>query len=297
MSDIYYKTKYLKYKAKYFNLLKGGVINEEVPDISEKSNGIPVTFKVISNSGRIGTYTNQCLWISIMDYLNKVLIPKPEPEITIEQIRGMGSPQDFDIPINDTNEFFDTVIHHASLQNILLIFNLNIKFYLTTHVQIDGQYTYVILKNTPEYTVGDITSPNILSIVHYGNHFELITEIDGKKLYENPSDPSIYSSSQNYELDREAFVGKSINISISISKDGKYENKINNIIEIIGKLNFSKEYLINSKKDLENKIKQEINTQKITNMSTLKIKLENQLKANDKQRKNMNDKLNDLLKE
>jgi hypothetical protein len=121
----------------------------------------------IFNNGWIENYSNSCMWISILQYLNNVLnIP-----ININDLRTMGK-----INQNENHSIFDDTIprHLEGLQNIANAFNLEIiclnvddnkKLYDKTHVA-------SILR-----IVTSETDPNNLNKVYlasYGMHFQLI---------------------------------------------------------------------------------------------------------------------------
>ena len=144
-----YKLKYLKYKNKYFCLKQqqiGGA-----------------NFESIYNNGQRDGLTQQCLWISILDYLNYHL----GLNVTIEEIREIASAGGTLININ--GEQWDETIHFQGLMNVMNIYNLSITFYYPE--VIDGN-----ISADRSVTFGN--GSNHLNIVQLGGHFQLITRIN-----------------------------------------------------------------------------------------------------------------------
>lgn len=173
-----YKRKYLKYKMKYLNLLGGE---------SKK-------FSVIRNNGSDGTnrYSNQCFWISICQYLNKVL----DIDINLEELRNIASPQNSNIPINNETQEFDTTKYFSALQNIIETFSLQIHMYITYR----DSSNQLVINNEPDYIVGELFNTNIISIVSYGSHFELITHIGSRQLYPNIKESELFIPNKELAL-------------------------------------------------------------------------------------------------
>jgi len=140
------KEKYLKYKSKYLKLKKqfGGT-------------------KVITkhNSGSLEGMSNQCFWISILDYLHN----NGHPNLTLRELRAQtNSPE---IIINGENQLVDTDIHRNAIEQIAFIYNLTIKGF---PVDSNGNLLY-------GGNHGNIfgNGPNIVNIANFGlYHFELI---------------------------------------------------------------------------------------------------------------------------
>lgn len=177
-----YQRKYLKYKAKYFNLL-GGMVKK---------------FYVKKNNGSDGSgrYSNQCMWLSILDYLNGVM----DNNLNLDEIRAIGSRNN--TGINDVREQYDTDFHYQSLLNVVETFDLQIHFY----VVIRDRNSNSFISNRPNMIVGEISSSNVVSIVSYGSHFELITSIGDHQLYEGK-----INFSDKFSPNRELALGKKIN--------------------------------------------------------------------------------------
>ena len=150
--DKYFK-KYLKYKNKYLKLKKGGNRN--------------CKFTVIPNTGSLEGMSNQCLWISIKDYLNTFL----ENPITLTELRnnvGLNRDSEHEMFDNDDENFVNAI------NRICDIYDLTIKFYL-----IDGNGN--LITNLDENGIAESFmcyghGRNIVNITSYGRyHFQLIT--------------------------------------------------------------------------------------------------------------------------
>lgn len=124
-------------------------------------------FKVISNNGTESGYSNQCMWISIKDYINRELLIKDKPRYSLEEIRNIASDNNT-IPINGPNFSFNEFLHYDAIKNITEYFNLKIVIHQYSLENGIGKEQIKI------YGVGK----NIVPIISYGNHFNLITEID-----------------------------------------------------------------------------------------------------------------------
>lgn len=157
-------------------------------------------FGVKTNSGYDGSdkYLNQCIWLSIIDYLNDVL----ENNLNLDEIRAIGSYNNTEI--NNEYENFDTTLHYQSLLNVAETFNLQVHFYIVFRNETNDLF----ISDRPNMIVGEISSSNIVSIVSYGSHFELITSIDGRQLYGGK-----IQISDKFVPNRELALGKKINNS------------------------------------------------------------------------------------
>lgn len=199
-----YKRKYLKYKMKYLNLLGGE---------SKK-------FSVIRNNGSNGTnrYSNQCFWISICQYLNKVL----DNDINLEELRNIASPQNSNIPINNETQEFDTTEYFSALQNIIETFSLQIHMYITYR----DSSNQLVINNEPNYIVGELFNTNIISIVSYGSHFELITHIGSRQLYPNIKESELFIPNKELAL------GKKMSYYKNKSSNNKNEKEIEELLDL-----------------------------------------------------------------
>ena len=170
-----YKKKYLKYKLKYLQL-KNLKKNLQLKNTNNLVGGVK-TFKTKKNDGSNGNigYSNQCMWLSIIDYLNGVL----GYNFTLEEIREFASGSGTK-PINGKLEEFDADLHMDSLNTITDLFDLQIHIYpLLRGRNIQG----IVISDEPIQILGKYSASNVISIVSYGNHFALITSIGGIKLY------------------------------------------------------------------------------------------------------------------
>lgn len=196
-----YKSKYIKYKMKYQNLL----------------GGLHKRFGVKRNNGSddSGRYSNQCLWLSIIDYLNGVL----GNNYNLDDIRYIGSRND--TRINNSSQQFDTDYHLRSLINVCETFDLQIHFY----VAFRDKSTNLVISNEPNWIVGNYHASNVVSIVSYGAHFELITYIDDMQLYKGK-----ISVNKNFIPNRELALG--INKNLVKKLNFSQIEKIDELLEI-----------------------------------------------------------------
>tara|TARA_B100000674_G_scaffold484212_1_gene489284 strand:- start:430 stop:1536 length:1107 start_codon:yes stop_codon:yes gene_type:complete len=151
-------------------------------------------FMDIFNNGTIENYTNSCMWISILQYLNNVL----NIDINIHELRDMGKMSRY-----ENHSIFDADIprHLEGLQNVANAFNLEIVCY-----NVDGDKTLYDRDNVVSLArvIKSVTNANNLNTVYlatYGNHFQLITKCD----YHN-IDIARYFPDYNYERDENKFL-------------------------------------------------------------------------------------------
>jgi len=140
-------------EIKYANKLTGGG-NDQIREID-----------TIPNNGIEGEYTNQCMWISIRDYLNRNNF-NGRKNYTVKEIRGIASHND--TPINDENSDWNLHLHFVALENVMKDFDLQINIY-----PVDPDLGTINL----DIFLPLGTGTNILNIAHYGAHFQYITEI------------------------------------------------------------------------------------------------------------------------
>lgn len=117
---------------------------------------------VIPNSGAMEGMTNQCMWISILDYLHM----HGYPELTLRVLRENGE-------LDNTTEhtMFDSIvpIFMQALRRIAEIYNLQIIIHTVNH------RGYLVHEHTTIINKGVL---NIVNIAQYGlYHFQLITGI------------------------------------------------------------------------------------------------------------------------
>jgi hypothetical protein len=142
----------MKYKNKYISLKRqfGG------------SN-----FNTIKNDGRMDAYSQQCFWISIMNYLNYNL----NQNISIRRIREIGSTDNTNI--NKVDEPWDDFEHLQSAFNVADEFGLTIQIFLPDRLNGD-----INIRN-PAINIG--SGNNMVRIVQFIDHFELITSLDNDR--------------------------------------------------------------------------------------------------------------------
>jgi hypothetical protein len=119
-------------------------------------------------------YSNQCMWLSIIDYLNNI----QGQSFNLDEIRLIASSNN--TRINGPKEQFDTDIHIKSLINVTNILDLQVHLYVTFR----NKNNIMVISNEPNWIIGNRSSTNVVSIVSYGGHFELITSIGTRNLYQ-----------------------------------------------------------------------------------------------------------------
>jgi hypothetical protein len=152
----YYK-KYLKYKNKYLELKK-------------QLGGRRV--KTIPNSGVLEGMTNQCFWISILNYLQR----NGHPALTLRQLRtraGLGADTEhtmFDIDHRNRHGHVDNIFYNAATR-IANLYNLRIQVYsVDQRGEILGGRAHI----------GDDPNNPVVEIAQFGlAHFELINGVGG----------------------------------------------------------------------------------------------------------------------
>lgn len=166
-----FKQKYIKYKTKY-SLLKSQHNTQYITIPLVQRGGIKKLFEVQENSGKIIhnniKYSNQCIWISIIEYL-----VQQGMEINIDDIRKAAS-NNGEYAINDICEIFDTEIYGNALVRVCEKYKICIHIYTVFysdndekgHIDTDFKLVY-----------GNMSYPHHIDIASYGNHFELITEM------------------------------------------------------------------------------------------------------------------------
>ena len=163
-----YQQKYLKYKQKYLNLQK-------LLKMKTLIGGNP--FRTIGNRGSVTengvNMSNQCMWISIRDYINNFTNRGPITVSEIKRIAGLDLKSTANSDFNFENEKL-----RAGLERVCRHFNIQLNIY---NVERSGQLRRAWYIN---YYSGRDKFPhpirfnedggNIVSIAAYGAHFELI---------------------------------------------------------------------------------------------------------------------------
>lgn len=124
-----------------------------------------VDFETVKNTGQIDHMSNQCFWISIVDFLNHYL----DQTISVKQLREMAKKEGKSI--NCENEMFDYNDHKTSLEFIANKFNLKITIY-----DVDSNRKIDIIERNVTF---GFENGLPVHIAFFGNHFELIKTIDG----------------------------------------------------------------------------------------------------------------------
>ena len=146
-----YKEKYLKYKNKYLKLKNqfGGYLEEGT------------IVKTIFNTGQMEGMSNQCFWISILQFLNR----NGHTNLTLRELRtSVGLDYSTQHTMFDSfNKKFD-----AAAMRAVQIYNLTIIVYTVTS---SGK----IIRGAASYENGE----NIVNIAMFGQqHFQLIVKDD-----------------------------------------------------------------------------------------------------------------------
>jgi hypothetical protein len=118
------------------------------------------------------SYSNQCFWLSVIEYLKNV---KGEP-YTFEDFQRFLRRSDS--PCNGIHKQVDLEDHYATIKYITEFFEVMILVF----VSLDGK----TIDCTHCFKIGDENYMNIVPIVLYHNHFELIESIGNvKNIYMN----------------------------------------------------------------------------------------------------------------
>lgn len=195
-----HKEKYFKYKKKYLNLKR-----------KIQKSGNNCKFTTIENDGNIDGMSNQCLWISIKDYLTYV----KNYDITVRQIREIGNlgPDTEKIEFNEDNPQLKN-----ALEEIANFFDLKIEIYSVLPNRAPDPNMFDVINNqipVPRLIVNK-NLINIVPIASFGGHFELITSgchIIQLHLINQPKNlhtftPKVYSKKKEIYIDPETLVDK-----------------------------------------------------------------------------------------
>ena len=193
------------------------------------------------------TYRNQCFWISIIDYFRYIL----DKTINIKEIREFGNNN-----INTESSFTDVFEHEKGIRNVIK--TLNIKYnkkiiiilyeynknsnIITLSTKIAFDQNEMIGDNIKLKKYKESSSYNIIYIISYGAHFELLLYIDEQMVYniEQEIDQSIqHSFKPNYDLALPLKLMEEI-IELALL----YQNKklTNDLLEAFQNNIFSKKY-------------------------------------------------------
>jgi hypothetical protein len=183
MNNPHTSRKYLKYRIKYFNL----IVNNQLGG---------ARFQSIPNSGSIAgqRMAQQCIWISIKDYLRyhrgfNISVRD------LKQLVGLGQKTDY-------TEFDDFNPHMAkALDTLCKQLNIRLNFIYTNP---DGTIKPYCLKSNGSgsesmdpFKIINSTSPNNVYIASFGRHFELIINGPSYELkrhaYARDDNPQVYT--------------------------------------------------------------------------------------------------------
>jgi hypothetical protein len=227
-----YKHKYLKYKKKYLMLV------EEQKKLNNTNNykiflgggiiKVGTQVKTIRNSGSLEKMTNQCFWISILNYLQR----HGHETLTLKQLRtnaGLDSTTenimfDTDIPI-----FFDAA------NKIANFYKIQIEVYTVDH---EG-----IVINQRNNIPIDGNSTNIVPIAQFGlQHFELIDEAGNDFIPAIPIDGKL-TTTKDIILDDNTSNQLNDEIKENLNKITELTEQLNKFIEEYNNSSTTKGYI------------------------------------------------------
>jgi hypothetical protein len=130
-----------------------------------------MSYHTIHNNGQVTEdgidMVNQCLWISIRDYL--IYCRNEEHSIiAIKEMAGLGAESDYEMAD------WDNPVFRQAIETIAMVLNIRLEFY---PVYLAEHYASRALINA-RHIVNEI-SPNVVPIAFYGAHFEFIVEGPG----------------------------------------------------------------------------------------------------------------------
>ncbi len=150
------------------------------------------------SDGNVG-FSNQCMWLSILSYLREVLDNR---YLTLQDLRNIAS-RNGTIPINGEKSEFDSGLHSEAISIVAEMFDLQIHIY---HVLNPNRNNSRLISNLPNAIFGNRSASNVVSIISYGRHFELITSIDGRYLYD-----AVFGEGEKFIPNNQLFIGKKTN--------------------------------------------------------------------------------------
>lgn len=162
-------------------------------------------YETIHNSGMIREngieMTNQCLWISIRDYL-RYCRGEEWTVIDIKALGGLGPESDYDMFDWENMEY------RTALELITQRLNIRIEFFLVDHTGQHHPELYLRGRPIPMHMVNDeIQGTDLVNIAFYGAHFEFIVRgpnIRPCRLHGQPDigvfQPKVQKKSKGMEL-------------------------------------------------------------------------------------------------
>lgn len=175
-----YEKKYLKYKTKYLELkIKKNYVKLKSKYVLKGGGGSRGQFRVIRNTGsdNDGALTNQCMWISIRDFLRL----NGSPDITTDQIRQIAGIPD---RLNHTMFDFNNTELQNALRRLVNHFNLRLRIFPVEHTGQPSRYWYNDYVEGEPLRPAEIFGPSLgnnmgapknVNLAQYGTgHFNLI---------------------------------------------------------------------------------------------------------------------------
>ena len=245
--DNNFKNKYLKYKQKYYSLKEQNknninVLQNTFNSIKKKYNmkyqigGVIGIINTISNTGSTDiSNSQQCIWISIMDYLNY-----HRGEIrTVRALKDLVG-----LPANtDRTQYDDTNVQlRRGLEFLCELLDISIHF---IGINQAGQIIPFNLENNRmiSHHIINGASPNILYIAAFGSHFEPIIKGPSNYVLARHSNSTILPAQPVYQPKvsiKKKFVSLS---SITDINELQLSIAITDLIEIQQRIDFFKQVL------------------------------------------------------
>jgi len=130
-----------------------------------------MSYRTIHNNGQVTEegieMVNQCLWISIRDYL-RYCRNEEHSIIAIKEMAGLGAESDYAMAD------WDNMVFRRAIETIAGVLNIRLEFY---PVYLEEYYSRRALRDARHIVNDD--SPNVVPIAFYGAHFEFIVEGPG----------------------------------------------------------------------------------------------------------------------
>ena len=295
--NINYRNKNRKNKKKYSlrKNTKHGGHNPKRPN-----------FEVIPNNGvpreRGTRMSNQCLWISIVDFLNRegIVDIQTERPITVSGIRSLLSQQNY--VINNEDQMADTQQLNDSLSYLSQLYNLRFEFFdISNEEGVYRRENGEMINNNYFVIDNSVEGNHVVPIAFYGHHFQLITSGT-----DSDNNPIRYGNGNQMDIPKpeKLFLNKCIKFIedenedllklLEDKKDNKSREKIVNIIQNNYEL-LDKEIKKEKEKELEleKKLKEKILLEHKKNEILEKIKNFDKERLNEKEQWLLYELIND----
>jgi len=141
-----------------------------------------VSFTAFINTGHLidtegNEFWNACLFVAFMQYL--LAVRKDRRTVTeIRRIAKFPGTKECMLDISKRG-------HEESIINLVKFFNVQIVIYYANQEYKQPVANKWIYSSGNKFYGNDVRPNDRVHIIAYGNHFELITKIDGKNLYQN----------------------------------------------------------------------------------------------------------------